>query len=72
MIFYHLVFIDFGKKFNYLDASSKGDKLIDVASGTGDLAGYFSKKCNHNCKVYCVEPNKGMFEIGKRKLKKIF
>ena len=48
----------------------KGDKLIDVASGTGDLAGYFSKKCNHNCKVYCVEPNKDMFEIGKRKLKK--
>ena len=48
----------------------KGDKLIDVASGTGDLAKYFSKECNDDCEISCVEPNKKMNESGKQKLKK--
>ena len=69
MIFYHLVLWIWKNLITWMHPQ-QGDRLIDVASGTGDLARYFSKKCNHNCKVYCVEPNKGMFEIGKRKLKK--
>ena len=43
--------------------------LIDVASGTGDLAHIFSKKTNYKSKVACVEPNKRMLSAGKDKLK---
>ena len=35
----------------------KKDKLIDVASGTGDIAKLFSKRNNNLCEVSCVEPN---------------
>ena len=42
--------------------------LIDVASGTGDLARMFSKKVNNNCQISCVEPNEAMLNIGKKKL----
>ena len=42
--------------------------LIDVASGTGDLAKAFSIKSNKG-KVFCVEPNKEMIKIGKDRLK---
>ena len=48
----------------------ENDSLIDVASGTGDLANLFSKKTNNKSKIVCVEPNSGMLEIGKEKLKK--
>ena len=44
------------------------NNLIDVASGTGDLAKLFSIKTN-NGKVCCVDPNKEMLNIGKQKLK---
>ena len=47
---------------------SKNQSLIDVASGTGDVAKLFSKKLNHNCKVVCVEPNKEMLKMGEKKL----
>ena len=46
-----------------------GDKIIDVASGTGDLAKIISEKNNNQNIINCVEPNKGMFETGKQKLK---
>tara|TARA_Y100001958_G_C21042468_1_gene411595 strand:+ start:100 stop:804 length:705 start_codon:yes stop_codon:yes gene_type:complete len=46
----------------------KDDKLIDVASGTGDLAKYFSIKTNHQSQIYCVEPNTDMLKVGKKKL----
>jgi demethylmenaquinone methyltransferase/2-methoxy-6-polyprenyl-1,4-benzoquinol methylase len=46
-----------------------GDTIIDVASGTGDLAKIVSKKNNNQNLIYCVEPNQGMFETGKAKLK---
>lgn len=39
--------------------------LIDVASGTGDIAKLFSKKHNNSSAITCVEPNDGMFEAGK-------
>ena len=44
-------------------------KLIDVASGTGDIAELFFKKTNKTGKITCVEPNKKMMEQGKIKLK---
>ena len=46
-----------------------GNKIIDVAAGTGDLAKMISKKNDNQNTFCCVEPNKGMFEIGKKKLK---
>ena len=46
-----------------------GNNLIDVASGTGDLAKLYSTKIDNNCKIMCVEPNKGMLSVGKKKLK---
>ena len=46
-----------------------GNKIIDVASGTGDLAKIISEKNNNQNIIYCVEPNKGMLETGKAKLK---
>jgi demethylmenaquinone methyltransferase/2-methoxy-6-polyprenyl-1,4-benzoquinol methylase len=46
-----------------------GNKIIDVASGTGDLAKVISEKNSNQNKIYCVEPNQGMFETGKKKLK---
>ena len=46
-----------------------GNKIIDVASGTGDLAKIISEKNNNQNIINCVEPNKGMLETGKKKLK---
>ena len=45
------------------------NKLIDVASGTGDLAKLFSNRTNHSSIINCIEPNKGMLKMGKDKLK---
>ena len=47
----------------------KGNKIIDVASGTGDLAKIISEKNNNQNSIYCVEPNQGMLETGEKKLK---
>ncbi len=47
----------------------QNSKLIDVASGTGDIAKLFSKKNNNVCEVTCVEPNIKMLEIGEKNLK---
>ena len=44
-------------------------KLIDVASGTGDIANLFFKKTNNIAEITCVEPNNKMLEQGKIKLK---
>ena len=45
------------------------DNLIDVASGTGDIAKLFSKKINNSNKVSCVEPNNEMYSAGKQNLR---
>ncbi len=45
------------------------DSLIDVASGTGDIAKLYSKKLNNSAKISCVEPNKEMLLTGKSNLK---
>ena len=42
--------------------------LIDVASGTGDIAKIFSEKTLGKSKISCIEPNKEMLGIGKDKL----
>ncbi len=46
-----------------------GDHLIDMASGTGDVARAFLKRLKFDGRVTCVEPNKLMLESGKKKLK---
>jgi len=51
-----------------MNPSSK-QKLIDVACGTGDIAKLFLKNVGKLSEVTCVDPNKGMIEKGKKKLK---
>ena len=48
-----------------------GSKLIDVASGTGDIAKLFSKHNNNLSKITCIEPNSKMLEEGKKNLKRL-
>ena len=50
---------------------SKDDHVVDVASGTGDIARAFLERTNFSGIVKCVEPNKNMIEIGKKKLRKL-
>ena len=47
---------------------SHGSSLIDVASGTGDIAKLFSLRNKNLSSVTCVEPNEGMFNKGKNNL----
>ena len=47
----------------------QNSKLIDVASGSGDIAKLFSAKTKNLSKITCVEPNNEMFEEGKNNLK---
>ena len=49
----------------------KGDRLIDVASGTGDIAKSFLERIKFKGVATCVEPNKLMFKAGKKKLKNL-
>ena len=44
--------------------------LIDVASGTGDIAQLYLDKTNYKGSVYCVDENKGMLDLNKKKLKR--
>ena len=45
-------------------------KLVDVASGTGDIAEIFLKNTNYKSEVVCVDSNKNMIKIAKNRLKK--
>tara|TARA_Y100000816_G_scaffold291444_1_gene282802 strand:- start:288 stop:992 length:705 start_codon:yes stop_codon:yes gene_type:complete len=45
-------------------------KLLDVASGTGDIAKLFYEKTSNSSEIVCIEPNLEMFKQGKIKLKK--
>ena len=47
----------------------KNKRIIDVASGTGDMARLCSEHSSNKCSITCVEPNKKMFEEGKKKLR---
>ena len=44
-------------------------KLIDVACGSGDIAKLFLDETNTKSKIQCVDPNKKMISLGKKKLK---
>ena len=46
----------------------KNNKIIDVASGTGDIAKLCSDYTNNSCEVICIEPNEKMLQVGKKKL----
>ena len=54
---------------NYLNPQ-KNTKLIDVASGTGDIAGLYLSKINLKGHVYCIDENQGMLDLNKKKFKK--
>ena len=45
--------------------------LIDVASGTGDVAKLFYDRTKKTGKITCAEPNSGMLKQGKKKLMRI-
>ena len=47
---------------------SNDSTLIDVASGTGDIAKIFSLKNKNLSSVTCVEPNEDMLKNGQKKL----
>ena len=47
----------------------KNTTLIDVASGTGDIAKLYLDKINYNGNVCCVDENKGMLDLSKKKFK---
>ena len=47
----------------------KNSSLIDVASGTGDIAKLFLNKINYEGTVCCVDENKEMLNINKKKFK---
>ena len=48
----------------------KNTYLIDVASGTGDIAKLYLNKVNNKGTVYCVDENKGMLDLNKKKISK--
>ena len=48
----------------------KNDHAIDIASGTGDIAKAILRRTNFTGIVKCIEPNKNMLKIGKKKLEK--
>ena len=47
---------------------SRDSSLIDVASGTGDIAKLFSLRVKNLSTVTCIEPNEDMFKQGKKNL----
>ena len=49
---------------------SPNQKLIDVGCGTGDIAKIFLNNVNKDAQITCVDPNMGMINKGKEKLKK--
>ncbi len=46
----------------------KTKKLIDVACGTGDIAKLYSDAIKNKSEILCVDPNKKMLSVGKKKL----
>ena len=47
---------------------SLDSSLIDVASGTGDIARLFSLRVKNLSTITCIEPNENMFKQGKKNL----
>jgi len=59
------------KKFMEYLNPQPNTKLIDVASGTGDIAKLFLEKVNYKGNVFCLDENKEMLELSKKKLKNL-
>ena len=59
-------------KKNFIDwlNPQKNTTLIDVASGTGDIAKLYLNKINYKGTVCCVDENKEMLNLNKKKIKK--
>jgi len=57
------------KQFIHWLNPQKYTKLIDVASGTGDIANLFLNKVNYKGHVSCVDENKEMLNLNKKKFK---
>ncbi len=59
-------------KKNFIDLLNpqQNTSLIDVASGTGDIAKLYLDKINNKGKVFCVDENQEMLNLNKKKLKK--
>ena len=57
------------KQFIYWLNPQKNTKLIDVASGTGDLAKLYLDRINDRGLVFCVDENEEMLNLNKKKLK---
>jgi len=55
------------KSFIYWLNPQKKTKLIDVASGTGDIAKLYLDKVNNEGIAHCVDENKGMLDLNKKK-----
>ena len=47
----------------------KNTKLIDVASGTGDIAKLFLKRVNYKSSVSCVDESQEMLDLNKKKFR---
>tara|TARA_B100000900_G_scaffold408188_1_gene422066 strand:- start:602 stop:1306 length:705 start_codon:yes stop_codon:yes gene_type:complete len=47
---------------------SSNKKLIDVACGTGDIGKLFLDNTHKDVEIFCIDPNKGMIDEGKKKL----
>ena len=58
------------KNFIYWLNPQKNTTLIDVASGTGDIAKLYLSKINYKGSVCCVDKNKEMLDLNKKKLKR--
>ncbi len=58
------------KELIYMMNPSKGQKLLDVASGTGDIAKIYSELTGNKSDIICIDPNDKMISQGKKKLKK--
>ena len=57
------------KKFiNWLNPQ-KNTVLLDVASGTGDIAKLYLEKVNYKGCVYCFDENDGMLSLNRKKFK---
>ena len=57
------------KNFIYWLNPQKNTTLIDVGSGTGDIAKLYLNKINYKGSVCCVDENRAMLNLNKRKFK---
>ena len=49
----------------------RNTRLIDVASGTGDIAKLYLEKVNYKSDVCCIDENQGMLDISKKRFDKV-